>query len=86
MKFNVNRSMSVGGNSISFSFQTKQKRNMVIEANEKTQVIKSLEISTMHIKAKSFHFLDSVKTYPYFLPLPLLGDSGQPINRHIGGK
>lgn len=79
--------MSVGGDSISFSFQTKQKRNMVIEANEKTQVIKSLEISTMHIKAKSSHFLDSIKTYPsYFLPLPLLGDSGQPINRHIRGK
>lgn len=28
--------LSVGGNSISFSFQTKQKRNMVIEANEKS--------------------------------------------------
>lgn len=35
MKFNVNSSTSVGGNSISFSFQTKQKQNMVIQADEK---------------------------------------------------
>lgn len=35
MKFNVNSSMSVGGNSISFSFQTKQKWNIEIQANEK---------------------------------------------------
>lgn len=34
MKFNVSSSTRVGGNSISFSFQMKQKRNMVIAANE----------------------------------------------------
>lgn len=61
--------MSVGGNSISFSFQTKQKWNMKIQANEKTQVIKSIDISTIYIEAKSFgfraikgsfHFLESI--------------------------
>lgn len=61
--------MSVGGNSISFSFQTKQKRNMEIQTSEKTQVIKTIEISTIYIEAKrfsfraikgSFHFLESI--------------------------
>lgn len=60
MKFNVNSSISVGGNSISFYFQTKQKRNMVIQANqiqanEKIQV-KSVDISLIYIKTKSFGF------------------------------
>lgn len=61
--------MRVGGNSISFSFQTKQKRNMVIQANEKTQVIKNIDLSTIYIEDKSlcfraikssFHILESV--------------------------
>lgn len=69
MKFNVNSSMSVGGNSISFSFQTKQKRNMEIQANKKNQVIKTIEISMIYNEAKSFgfraikgsfHFLESI--------------------------
>ena len=72
MKFNVNSSMSVGGNSISFYFQKKQKWNMVIQANEKIQV-KSVDISLIYIKTisfgfraikSSFHFhLNYVKTY-----------------------
>lgn len=70
MKFNVNSSMSVGGNSISFSFQTKQTRNMEIQANEKkNQVIKTIERSMIYNEAKSFgfraikgsfHFLESI--------------------------
>lgn len=92
MQFDVNSSMSVGGNSISFSFQMKQKWNMMMEAKDKAQVITSIEISTIYIKAKSFglgsfYFLESVKTYTsYFPPLPLLGDGGQRINGHVGGK
>ena len=69
--------MSVGGNSISFYFQKKQKWNMVIQANqiqanEKIQV-KSVDISLIYIKTisfgfraikSSFHFnLNYVKTY-----------------------
>lgn len=92
MQFDVNSSMNVGGNSISFSFQMKQKWNMMIDAKEKAQVITSIEISTIYIEAKSFglgsfYFLESVKTYTsYFAPLPLLGDVDQLINGHIGGK
>lgn len=70
----------------------KQKWNMVIEAKEKAQVITSIEISTIYIKAKSFslgsfYFPESVKTYiSYFPPLSLLGDGGQTINGPVKGK
>ena len=56
MKFNVNSSKSVGGNSISFSFQTKQKQDVVVQANGKIQVIKSIDVSLIYLEAKSFGF------------------------------
>jgi len=83
--------MSVGGNSISFYFQKKQKWNMVIQANqiqanEKIQV-KSVDISLIYIKTISFGFR-AIKSsfhfhFTYFIFILIMLRPTVPLFPHI---